>query len=720
MTRLFVYFLLLDVVFCRCVWLDERHPETTDANHMKHSQLRIDRMVASCLQRTMTFSYSMLHRHLKSCFVKYFSSCIIKTYKFPMSTANNHFRLCGMISISREQDIGNHWITMRVFSTEYVAITIILFDLPWGGRHCHEHGMIIRYFSKDESKIKSRRFCGRRLPWNMLYEHNQVAMKIYRSFVLRQNSRIYLHYWSQFADSLTPFTMIYCERNALSKSPNAVVTLRYVHHRLLIYANVLNKIKILICFRSNTESSADHVNVYDGPGSKSALIFSGFGNKTCEKPMISTGSMFTLLYHQVNGASAVEFLNRLINPTDISGTLSHENTNILSASNPYLNKRTLISIYGADGDGFISKFAGDTSRLRHTFNIKHVIFTGPSNFDTDGSASCQYGGLFIYKQTDDTFFPELEICADHKESDVPIILGESHGWVIATLWYAGYTEGQISGLVQATECTQIILRPQMLHSFKSNLQPYVHCALFYTSGQNSTVTIIIKMINEDILGPADFEIITDLLESNISPVLHSSITCVEADNITKHVRKELVTKPRTVYLFQQSVTLSYCIVHITPLILISNHFFTLKINRHVCKQRENVYAPNIYLDPRIGNCSTTYKNVPLPIFHIIPRSGEAYRVNVRVKDQCQSYPTITVVDARRNMSHIYTVNYGNKQSTGSFLLTRAQIKIERARTADIDCVVGVTVYLYNISHELEADMFVQKWKTKRLTFQSRR
>ena len=116
---------------------------------------------------------------------------------------------------------------MRVFSTECVAITVVLFDLPWGGRDCHEHGLIIRYFSKEESKIKSRRFCDRRLPWNMMYEHNKVAMNIYRSFVLRHYSRIYLHYWSQFTDSLSPYTEFYCERNALFNSQNEVVKLRY-------------------------------------------------------------------------------------------------------------------------------------------------------------------------------------------------------------------------------------------------------------------------------------------------------------------------------------------------------------------------------------------------------------------------------------------------------------------------------------------------------------
>ena len=47
-----------------------------------------------------------------------------------------------------------------------------------------------------------------------------------------------------------------------------------------------------------------------------------------------------------------------------------------------------------------------------------------------------------------TYFPEMEICEDHVESVVPVIMSEGYTWVIATSWYAGYTEGLMSGLVQ--------------------------------------------------------------------------------------------------------------------------------------------------------------------------------------------------------------------------------------------------------------------------------
>ena len=92
--------------------------------------------------------------------------------------------------------------------------------------------------------------------------------------------------------------------------------------------------------------------------------------------------------------------------------------------------------------------SGDTSTSRHIFTIDQVIFTGPSNLDSEGSTECQYGGLFIYKQVNQTYLSEMEISEDHVKSVVPVIMGEGYTWVIATSWYAGYTEGFMSGLVQ--------------------------------------------------------------------------------------------------------------------------------------------------------------------------------------------------------------------------------------------------------------------------------
>ena len=624
----------------------------------------------------------------------------------------NQFKLCGMIYMSREQNVGNQWITLRVFSSEYVAINVILFDLAWGGKYCRQHGMVINFFEKEDI-MKSHRFCGRRLPWNMLYKRSEVTMMLYGPSVLLPTSRVYLHYWSQLTSSLTPFNVVYCERQAVVKSPPLIMKLHDAHYRVVMYVNVLSRIRVIICFGSSkSDSSAEHVSVHDGPGSKSTLLFSGFRRRTCGLPIISTGSMLTLFYHQVYSMIRVKFHN--IPTVDINKNLVGENTSIFSASSQYSNKHTLLSVFGSDGSGHISKM-GDTSTSRHIFTIKQVVFTGPSNFDTGGSSPCQYGGLFIYKKINHTYFPEMEICDDHMESAVPVILSEDYvAWIIATLWYAGYTEGHISGQVQETGCTQHILQPPIIHNFKFNLDPFAECAYFYTSGQNSTVTLTMRRTTGEILGPVDFYILTGLFDGNINPVLFSSITCVDSDNITKHLREGVITKSRTLFPFQHSVTLSYCVLHITPLVLVSKHFFSLEIDRHVCKQWIGAHAPNIFLDPRHGDCDTKYEIGKLPTFHIVSRRGEAYTAVVHVSNICHRYPTIQVVDTRRDISHLYTVNYGSHRQ--GFLLTRARIQIKPAIMSDIRCREYVKAYLRNIPSESNADMFVNKWKTKYLKF----
>ena len=714
MTRIFIYYLLLDVVLSRCIWLDEGYTKATDNNLMKHSQSRLDSIVASCLQSHRPVA-SIQYQQLRNCYIKYFSSCMIKTHKSSTSSVMNQFKLCGMIYMSREQNVMyyNRWITMRVFSSEYVAINVILFDLTWGGKYCREHGMLINFFNKEDI-MKSHRFCGRRLPWNMLYKRSEVTLMLYGPSVLLHTSRVYLHYWSQFTSSLTPFNVVHCERQAVVKSPSLKMKLHDAHYRVVMYVNVLSKIRVIICFGSSkSDSSADHVSVYDGPGSKSTLLFSGFRRRTCDLPITSTGSMLTLFYHQVYSMIQVKLDN--IPNVDINKNLVGVNTTIFSVSSQYSNKHTIVAVFGADGSGHISKMGGDTSTSRHIFTIKQVIFTGPSNFDTGGSTSCQYGGLFIYKKINHTYFPEMEICDNQMESAVPVILSEDYvAWIVATLWYAGYTEGHISGQLQETGCAQHILQPPIIHNFKLKLDPSVKCALFYTSGQNSTVTINIRRTTGEILGPLDFNIFTGLFTGNKNPVLFSSITCVDSDNITKHLREGVITKSRTLFPFQHSVTLSYCVLHITPLVLVSKHFFTLEINRHVCKQWIVAHAPNIYLDPRHGDCETKYEIVKLPTFHIVSRRGEAYIVVVHVSNICHRYPTIKVVDTRQDMSHVYTVNYGGHRQ--GFLLTRARIQIEPATMSDIRCGENVKASLYNISSESKAEMFVKKWKTKDLKF----
>ena len=713
MTRIFIYYLLLDVVFSRCIWLDEGYSIATDINLMKHSQSRLDSIVASCLHSHRPVS-SIQYKQLRNCYIKYFSSCMIKTHKSPTSSVMNQFKLCGMIYMSREQNVGNQWITMRVFSSEYVAINVILFDLAWGGKYCRQHGMMIHFFGKEDV-MKSHRFCGRRLPWNMLYKRSEVTMMLYGPSVLLHTSTIYLHYWSQFTSSLTPFNVVHCERQAVVKSPPFTMKLHDAHYRVVMYVNVLSKIRVIICFGSSkSDLSADHVSVYDGPGSKSTLIFSGFRRGTCDLPIISTGSMLTMFYHQVYSMIRVKLDNI---PTDINKiSVAEKNTTIFSVSSQYSNKLTLVSVFGTDGSGHISKMGRGTSTSRHIFTIKQVVFTGPSNLDTGGSTSCQYGGLFIYKKINHTYFPEMEICDDQMESAVPVILSEDYvAWIVAILWFAGYTEGHISGQVQETGCTQHILQPPIIHNFKFKLDPSVECASFYTSGQNSTVTINIRRTTGEILGPLDFHIITGLFDGNINPVLFSSITCVDSDNITKHSREGVTTKSRTLFPFKHSVTLSYCVLHITPLVLVYKHFFTLEIKRHVCKQWHiGAHAPNIYLDPRHGDCDTKYEIGKLPTFHIVSRRGEAYNVVVHVSNTCHRYPTIKVVDTREDMSHVYTVKYGSHRQ--GFLLTRARIEIEPAILSDIRCGENVEAYLRNISSESKADMFAKKWKTKDLKF----
>ena len=617
--------------------------------------------------------------------------------------------------MSREQNIANELITIRVFSTEYVAINVMLFDLSWGGKHCRKHGMIIRFFSKEDM-IKSHRFCGRRMPWKILYEHNKVAIKMYGTSAKRRTSRIYLHYLSHLTPSLIPFKVGYCEISAAATTAFALkIVLRDISHRVVMYANVLRKIKIIICFKSSEVDSATNLlNVYDGPGSKSPLIFSGFRIMGCELPIISTGSILTLIYHQGDG---ILFVKMKHEPTHTNDNLVDKDANIFSASDPHLNKQTLISFWGSDGSGFMSKSSRDTSTSRHIFTINQVIFTGPSNLDSEGSTECQYGGLFIYKQVNQTYFPEMEICEDLVEFVVPVIMSEGYTWVIATSWYAGYTKGLISGLVQSTKCTQTILQPSITYSFKFELEPAVTCALLYASVQNSTITIHIKRSTGEILGPLDFEILTGLLVNYINPMLFSSITCVESDNITKHVR-EGVTESQTLYPFRHSVTLSYCAVHITPLVFVSVHFFSLKINRNVCTKWVGVYAPNIYLDPMNGPCDTIYKNVKFPMFHVISSRDDAYLVTVMVTNLCHRYSTIKVLDTRRDMSHVYTMYYGNHKQ--NFLLTHAQITIQPAKEANIECGESVFADLHNISSESKADMFIKKWNTKLLKFQSSR
>ena len=678
----------------------------------------ISRIVSSSIQ-TRGFNCKQQY-HALLLYQKALYPCMKKHSRKSNLKKDYYLGLCGRLYILKPQS--DQWFSLIVFSGAYIMMSVKHFSLPWERQGCTRHGMVIALPGNPEEMLGDR-YCGRRMPWNVMYKHNKVYIGVYG----RQSS-IYLQYFAQYNTSITAKQLIYIESNTgnyetsfsgfiLSQQKKKFV------YEIRIYSASLDSVLVMFRLsRANVSQSFDKLDMFDGPGKYSRLVISTNRTGGWSPSLTSTGAMFTFYYYQEQSSLALQYNHLKYNNMDKTVVMYHENKyTLFSKSNISINERAVVKLFGSDKEGLIS------SKLRYerviipVFHINKVVFRGPSQFDASGRELCQYGGVFIYKLVDKSPLLQKDICSDEHRSFIPHIMTSQHTWVVVVLWYSGYTSGYISGVVELTRCSFTIqdqVEGKQLYRFPSHST----CLNLYLTGYNKSQEFVISTTVGYHLGPVDFNIrhYKDEHSKEKCSYSFSFVECFsDADGrFTRHTSAGSGSIWNTTTSFSYPL-LSHCILrlitqrptHACPL--------TISISRRLCLEDNSPTFPQLLLGSD-RYCKGTFEISKIPHFYVEAGNGSAYNVKIIYQVfRCDENVIIEVRDRRLQIFHYYRITAKN---TIRLILTRAEITLKSAGFNKLlsSCNVTVTIKKNIIVDITEKTSLEQDWLSRKLSFVPRR
>ena len=597
------------------------------------------------------------------------------------------------------------------------------FSIPWERKDCEGHGMVIALPGNPE-EMPSHRYCGRRMPWNVMYKHNKVYIGVYG----RQSS-IYVQYFAQYSTSTTAKRLIYVERDTGYKSAISGFILRQEKNKLVyeirIYSASLDS--VLVMFRLSKENvssqSFDKLDMFDGPGKYSRLVISTNGTNGWSPGSTSTGAIFTVYYYQEESSLALKHSHRQYDNFDKTVVMYDEGKyTLFSLSNTSINERAVIKLFGSDKKGVISSTIRYERVIIPVFHINKVVFRGPSQFDASGRELCQYGGVFIYKFVDSSPLLQKEICSDEHRSFIPHIMTSQHTWVVVVLWYSGYTSGYISGVVELTRCSFVIqdqIERKQLYRFPSHST----CLNLYLTGYIRSQEFVISTTEGYHLGPVDFNI-RHHKDKHTKKKCSNSFSFVEcfsdADGKTTRHTSTVSGSIWNTTTFSYPL-LSYCILRLITKRPVGLKACSLSIfiNRRLCLEGHSPTFPQLLLGSD-RYCKGEFEMAKIPQLYVEAVNGSAYYVNISSQIfRCDEHLLIEVRDRRLHMFHYYRIT---ANQTITLILTRAEITLKAAGFNKLvsSCKVMVTVKKSIILDISEKMSLKQDWLSRKLSFVPRR
>ena len=679
----------------------------------------ISRIVSSSIQTqgvTCKQQYHILLLYLKKPY-----RCTKKPEEKSNFERDNFFGLCGRFYVSQMLSQMEQWFSLKVFSGAYIAILVKDFSLPWERKGCERHGMVIAKPVNDTQTLYLR-YCGRRMPWYMLYKQNKVHIRVYGKLI-----SIYLQYFAHYDTSITAKLWTYIESDTYNyKSSMYRVVFRQKKtksvNELRIYSASLHTVIIGFCLsRTKVSQSFDKLDIFDGPGKYSRLVISINGTG-CSPVLTSTGAIFTFYYYQEESSLYLKYNNAQYNNMNKTVVMYHESKyTLFSKSSISINERAVVKLFGTSKQGLISSKLKYDRVIVPVFHIKEVVFRGPSQFDASGSELCQYGGVFIYKLVDSSPVLQKEICSDEHQSFIPHIMTSEHTWMVVVLWYSGYTTGYISGVVELTRCDFTIL-DQVEGKQRYRFPSHSTCLNLYLIGYNKSQEFVISTMEGYHLGPVDFNIRhhkVEYFEQKCSASL-SFVECFgDADGRSiKHTSALPGSSWNTTTYFPNPL-LSYCILKLITKRPIQACPLIIFINRRLCLEDHSPTFPQLLLGSD-RKCRGKFEIAKIPQLYIEAANGSAYNVDIMSQVfRCDEHLSIEVRDLRLQMFHYYRIT-ANKKIT--LLLTRAEITLKSAGFNHLmsSCNVSVTVKKQIILKSFEKISLEQDWLSRTLSFVPRR
>ena len=714
---LLIVYITLTLTVSKVTYYEEGYVHRDEEYLSPEDKTHIGRIVISSIQ-TRGFNYKQQYHELLL-YQKALYPCIKNPKEEYDAVRENYLGLCGTLYVSETLTRIHRWFSLKVFAGAYISIDVIHFDLPWETQGCMRHGMVI-VLPGNDSRLLDHCYCGRRMPWNMMYRQNTVHIGIYGKRI-----SIYMRYFAQYNTSISEKVLAYLGRgNVKYGSPPFQVSFEQKKNKylneIIIYSPSLDKVIIWFCLsNTNLSESLDKLDMFDGPGKYSQLILST--NLTgCSTRYTSTGAIVSIDYYQKESSLDVTY-GQMPN-LETTAIIQHEESHTFySASTISTNKRTVIKLLTPNKQGIISSRLGYERVIVPVLHVNKVVFRGPSQFDGYGGELCQYGGLFVYKTVGLSSALLKEICSDERKAFLPYVMTPEDTWMVVILWYSGYTSGYISGITELTRCAFSIQDQWKQLDSNYIFPPHAACLNLYIAGYNKSYELVLSTTKGSYLGPMDFNFQQHDNEHSEQKCSGSFkfVECFSdaAGSSTRH-RPSVLRSSWNSTVFAYPL-LSSCIIKLTAKRVMPTCSLLIIISRRLCIEKDSPTFPHLLIGSE-RYCNGKFGISKIPKLYLSSVNGSAYSVNISSSfSGCDENLVIEIQDRRNEILHYYRV-ISNKPIT--LLLTQAKITLKATELEKIltSCMVVITIKKNIVLDSTEKMSLLQDWSSRTLSFVPRR
>ena len=659
--------------------------------------------------------------HISLLYEKALHSCMGRNINMHETRKESYLGLCGMLHVFEKRFPRTAWFALKVFIGADIHVDILYFKLPWSKKGCKEHGMGIALKDNATKNIRNR-YCGRRVPWYIIYRQADVYIAVYGSQI-----KMYLQYFVQYELPLIRKTFTPAKRHAGLFSRRSQLHFPTKEFKLLnqiiVYSPASEALNITFCFTVTRPKSEDRLLIFDGPGKYSMQVLSVNDSLCTPDAIISSGSMFTLYYYQEASSLLLLYKNIYTKLSSVM-TIHHRGRHdLFSESKMFVNEKRVVKIFGSDDKGR-ANLDGDGKvylrTLTPSLSINKVVFSGPNQLDPYGAGFCQYGGLFVYEYVDNIQKLHKEICFDGYQTAIPFIMTTESTWFVVILWYWGYTNGYVSSTVELTSCVSVVQDVGKPEQIESYLFPNdVDCMRLYISEDKNLKALNIGVGENDHLGPVNFTFKHHTYSKNQHTCRRVGfVECSEIDDGISI--KHLSTFDS---LHQSGISFDYPLYSQCKVELKSNSNETcplvVTIERSLCADVDYLPLPLLLIGSE-NMCGGHFEIGQIPQLYLSSTNGSAYEVTFTYSTpSCAKHILVEIQDRRFQLFHNYVLfTDGDKK----LLLTRAKIRMtglgidKKALPCDVYFTVGKTA----ITIQPKETIFANKWTPRRFDFVQKR
>ena len=451
-------------------------------------------------------------------------------------------------------------------------------------------------------------------------------------------------------------------------------SLLYVARRILtLHSYVYHKIHIrFLCLTKHNNQTSDHLDMFDGPGNKSALLYSAHdSSQGCIHSFLirSSGAILTLIWFQQESQLSFFYTTIIISTTKNRLLSGH---NLFSSQSQSGTLNTLIQ-FSMTGTLFMQ--SNDKKIVSHVLTFRDFLFEGPSVLIPDGHTECQYGGLYV------VFMPAngtlKEWCVNQ---NAPFFYNVEGSIVILMLWYSGYSEGHVNGNNMINSCP-IQSYITSLHS-PITITPQHKCASLFLVNYNGYFDVAIKGDFTPFIGPLFINIQhagpRGIFWGEKWQINQTSLNCIDTKNIRlRCIYSHRNTHETFVCNSESSFRLSKCTLKSRPC-QDTRYDSLITIMRSVCTDAISIFADKFIL-PGV-KCYSYFTKTQIPRLYLISTKYTLYNTaiisrGIHLECSVHPQPFVEIRDNKIRSIDYYKYTLTSTGTEYNLLLNQAVISL---------------------------------------------